>query len=854
MKGDFARHTLFALLAGVELDLRSLLTTHISPLHLPDSLYGPDLLAILTKRAGRAANGEPLEAYSSTQLLDYLDLGDTISLINKHRSSLPPEIATYIRTHTASLQRLIPIRNRVMHFRPLEHDDLLFTVAQADLFISSAPHIWNSLLQQSHRLNTDPGYVLQLSLPPSNYDSKRLTNLPTPDFDETGFVGRSQDVANILTQCKGPYPVLSIIGEGGVGKTATALKVAYDILDDPTSPFEAVVWVTSKTTQLTSTELVRIENAITTSLGLFTAVRDVFDAGNQQDAVETVLRYLNDFPILLIIDNLETVLDERIRSFMQHLRGNSKIIITSRVGIGAFEFPYRLSPLDTQDAIRLLRATAVARNVTQISQAKESSLAKCVTELGCNPGYLKWLVAVVQAGIPIERALAERDVFLSFCMSNVYEHLNTPARELLSVMISDPTPQTMATLVYLSEMNVKVVQDGIMQLMRSCMISNSSTPLGNVFETVYELTVLARQFLQRCEPPPVEVQRRIRSKRTELRHGVEVDGKKRIVVNAEKVTLRTDSDVVAARILQEAVRSSSKGDVDGAERLLDQARSLAPDYFEVFRVQGWIRARSGQILAAKESYESAIDLQPDDAQLRYWYGTFLGRYFDAMLGLRQMEAALSIYQEDPEIRVEMARFYMFARSYERAECELGKVFETTGAGSFTLAKAWDLKVQLPLRRAEELLDERRAVDAAEALMGAMAAYEEIPEPNRDEKIRSRLDLALRLFVKVRRMASENWEGAAEFEAWIKQYKAVPVTISEEVVAGKYVGVIDYIPEDTRFGFLLSSEGSERLFFHKDSCRSIEVWKILEHGVKVRFDMGSNDTGRCAVNLSLYEET
>ena len=64
----------------------------------------------------------------------------------------------------------------------------------------------------------------------------------------------------------GGFPVISIVGEGGVGKSALALKVAYELIDKD-SPFDAVVWVTSKTTQITLNEIREIKGAISRVAG-----------------------------------------------------------------------------------------------------------------------------------------------------------------------------------------------------------------------------------------------------------------------------------------------------------------------------------------------------------------------------------------------------------------------------------------------------------------------------------------------------------------------------------------------------------------------------------------------------------
>ena len=104
--------------------------------------------------------------------------------------------------------------------------------------------------------------MLNLSIP--DYRDSSKNNLPIPDFDETGFIGRRDEVEEVKKLCLGPYPVVTVVGEGGLGKTALALKVAYDILDLHDCPFESVVWSSSKTNQLTGYEITKIQNAIWT--------------------------------------------------------------------------------------------------------------------------------------------------------------------------------------------------------------------------------------------------------------------------------------------------------------------------------------------------------------------------------------------------------------------------------------------------------------------------------------------------------------------------------------------------------------------------------------------------------------
>ena len=99
-----------------------------------------------------------------------------------------------------------------------------------------------------------------------------------------------------------------------------ALKVAYELLDDAQEQFDAIVWVSAKTTTITGHEFRRINNAIEDSLG--PSKRAAAELGANptiEDPIREVHEYLENFRVLLILDNLETVLDARLREFLLEL-------------------------------------------------------------------------------------------------------------------------------------------------------------------------------------------------------------------------------------------------------------------------------------------------------------------------------------------------------------------------------------------------------------------------------------------------------------------------------------------------------------------------------------------------------
>ena len=170
---------------------------------------------------------------------------------------------------------MTPIRNRVMHTRPLLGGDFSFTYDFISSLKKTDPIPGTVTIETREKIDKDPTYVLTLKFPLSQFDeeiTKVSHNLPVPDFDETGFIGRSEDI-DAVTKLILSNKVVSILGDGGIGKTALALKVAYDIVDmNENCPFELIIWTSAKTTMLTSKGIEDIYTAITDLYGLISEI------------------------------------------------------------------------------------------------------------------------------------------------------------------------------------------------------------------------------------------------------------------------------------------------------------------------------------------------------------------------------------------------------------------------------------------------------------------------------------------------------------------------------------------------------------------------------------------------------
>ena len=121
----------------------------------------------------------------------------------------------------------------------------------------------------------------------------RITNLPIP---LTSFVGRTDATAavkRLLTPIGGKTRLLTLTGAGGSGKTRLAIQVATDLIDRFA---DGVWWV--ELAALTEGE--QVARAVAKALGV--------TERPQEPAVQSVVNFLGEKQLLLVIDNCEHVI------------------------------------------------------------------------------------------------------------------------------------------------------------------------------------------------------------------------------------------------------------------------------------------------------------------------------------------------------------------------------------------------------------------------------------------------------------------------------------------------------------------------------------------------------------------
>ncbi len=159
------------------------------------------------------------------------------------------------------------------------------------------------------------------------------------------------------------HPIITLHGQGGVGKTNLALHAAHELADNSPPQFESIVWFSARDIDLRPSGPSRVRPAVLDLKAVCKAYAALFQTDGTPEGLAAVLRAPNPGAIkgtLFIFDNFETMADAtELHQFLDtytHLP--NKVLITSRERAFKADYPIEVRGMEYPEAVELIQTVA----------------------------------------------------------------------------------------------------------------------------------------------------------------------------------------------------------------------------------------------------------------------------------------------------------------------------------------------------------------------------------------------------------------------------------------------------------------------------------------------------------------
>ena len=737
-------------------------------------------------------------------------------------------------------------------------------------------------LSEGASLAERPESILDVQLPAFwAEDHSVVHNLPVAEFDDTGFIGRNRERRQLKQLIYSDHNVITVVGEGGIGKTALALRVCHDILDDPGSRLERIVWVSLKTHYLTSDGIQTVIDAVDNTDALVDRLLSVIDVPEGDGFRPTwakVLEQMKVNNILLVIDNLET-LGAEIRDLAIRIPRNSKLLLTSRVGLGEIELRYELPRLSAKDAEILLRHLGVAYNYDIIKTLKQDVLSEYCAKLHRNPLLIKWFVQAVGKGVRPDDVFANESLgsALRFCWENVYEKLAPLSVDLISTLQASRRSLGQPELQELLGAERIDLLVALQELHQSNIVERQVNDDGSV---AYTIGSLIFDYLSRYHSPDNNNVMRIRSilRNWQNEQDRNVFQQNTYRYGRDVILVDSNDEKIAALHLRNALNMIKSRDLQNARKSLLRAEELTPQWWEVHRVKAALMELEDRpIYEIEQAFEESINCRATDVN-RFHYAVFLMRQQEYDKALYQIERAMTHPEADaislrsvrglvllrngkiPEAIDDLEHVWCYKGS--RIPANIKRVHGTQYADA--LRRRVEQLIALGnLSEAEEMATKGLAVvDETSRHYGLDRKLAEVGVELCDE-IGGRSNVSNECEILVREVA-KGWGSDSRFADAIKNLSVHPDLFGDQFRVG-LTGQEEASESDTptiesltrgtvkvvheRFGFIETESGGD-VHMDRSSMAHASRWRELSPGLSVVFVAKATERGLHAVNLDI----
>jgi tetratricopeptide (TPR) repeat protein len=524
-------------------------------------------------------------------------------------------------------------------------------------------------------------FLLTHNLPSSDYKYA----VDRPGFrilreDYRQFVYREKLCSQIRKALQDPKSFITVLlGFGGLGKTALATWAVLDAYER--KEFDFIVSLSAKDRELRGGGIQRVEAELSSFDSLLDAILDVMGFSDEKknptdEKALVVNEIIKGEKVLLYVDNLETVDDSRIFSFLEELPIGVRVLATSRKArLRRGIFPVDVGPMSENEASEFLDYCYQRKDASFVERITAAESKLILEACSYAPLLIEWFVAnakapelAVKFAQEVKMSGKVDDELIEFCFRRIDLDLEQNARRVLRVISLFLSPMPIEQIAAGAELSLTEADDCCQDLIEAGLLQQDYSKQFN--DTVYFLLPVTQRFAYHALRQDVGVEHAIQKALSRWYDARDVtDPREQKIVSEIRRGVREPEAV----LVEYAESMRMTGHFGEAEKFFSQALQRNPRSWKALRGLGEVHRKEGRIAQALKYYELAGTYSPkkgpDRALIFREWGMLLrecGTPDAAREAASKLEIALKETPNDVIARHALGNMYLRLYAYDKA--------------------------------------------------------------------------------------------------------------------------------------------------------------------------------------------